>query len=155
MFSTSILDKICFETFFGELNVELSLNVNSYMQIEIFHSTNIIEPHYTLVDISLTNCSVEPTNSNLLSLYFDSSRSKDGGVVGCLLIDLHGNQTRLSCHLESKFSNNMSYYEALVKGLSKSFNMSARCIEVFHVSQVVIKQVRNSIGCNSYHLKKY
>ena len=92
MFSTSIIGNFCFETFFGELNVELSPNVNSYKQSELLHSTQIIEPHYTLVDIISTDCSVEPTNPNLWSLYFDYSRSNDGAIVGCLLIDSHGNQ---------------------------------------------------------------
>ena len=49
----------------------------------------------------------------------------------------------------------MGEYEALVQGLKKSINMNAKCIEVFGDSQVVIKHVRNYIGCNSYHLKNY
>ena len=49
----------------------------------------------------------------------------------------------------------MVEYEALVQGLKKSINMNAIYIEVFGDSQVVIKQVRNYIGCNSYHLKNY
>ena len=39
MFSNSILDDFCFETLFGELNVEPSPNMNSYMQSELLHST--------------------------------------------------------------------------------------------------------------------
>jgi hypothetical protein len=139
MFSTSILGNFCFETFFGELNAELSPNAISYTQYELLHSTQIAEPHCTLVDISSTNYSVEPTNPNLWSLYFDISRSKDGVVAGCLLIDPHGNCTRLSCHLESKCSDNMAEYETLVEGLRKTINMNVRCIEVFGDSQVVIK----------------
>ena len=69
---------------------------------ELFHSTQIAERHYTLVDISSTNCSVEPTIPNLWYLYFDSSKSKDDIVVGCLMIDVHGNQMILSSHLEYK-----------------------------------------------------
>ena len=93
MFSTSILDNFCFETFFGELEVELSPHANSCTQFELLHPTQIVEPYCTLVDISSINCNVEPTNPNLCSLYFDSSRSSDGVVVGCLLTDPHGNQT--------------------------------------------------------------
>ena len=33
--------------------------------------------------------------------------------------------------------------------------MNVRCIDVFCDSQAVIKQVKNSIGCNSYDLKNY
>ena len=49
----------------------------------------------------------------------------------------------------------MVEYEALVQGIRKSINMNTRCIKVFGDTQVVIKQVKNSIGCNSYHLKNY
>lgn len=155
MFSTSILSNFCFETFICELNIELSPNTNWFTQYELLHLIKIVEPHYTLVDISSTNYSVEPTNPNLWSLYFDSSGSKDGAVVGYLLMDLHGNQMQLYCHLEYKCSYNMAEYETLVQGLRKSINMNIICIELFGDSQVVIKQVSNSIACNSYHLKNY
>ena len=91
IFSKSSLGNFYFETFVGDLNVELTPDVNLYMQFELIHSTQIVEPHCTLIDISSTDYSVEPTNPDLLSLYFDSSRSKDGAVVACLLIDPHGN----------------------------------------------------------------
>ena len=92
VFYNSILGDFYFETFFVDLNVELSHNENSYMQYELLHSSQIVETHRTLVDIILANYSVEPTSPNLWSLYFDSSRSKDEVVVGCLPIDRHGNQ---------------------------------------------------------------
>ena len=59
MFSKSILGNFCFKTFFGELDVQNSPITNSYMQYEVLHCTQIAEPHYTLIDISSTNCSVE------------------------------------------------------------------------------------------------
>ena len=49
----------------------------------------------------------------------------------------------------------MVEYEGLVQVLIKSINMNAICIELFDDSKEVIKQVRNSISCNSYHLKNY
>ena len=91
MFSKSILGNLCFKTFFGDLDVELSPITNSYTKFELLHCTHIAKPHCTLVDISSTNSSVEPTNPNLWYLYSESSRSKDGAVVGCLLIDPQGN----------------------------------------------------------------
>jgi hypothetical protein len=39
MFSNSFLDDFYFETFFGELNVELSPSANSYVQSKLLHST--------------------------------------------------------------------------------------------------------------------
>ena len=123
------------------------------MQYKLLHSSQISNPHCTLVDISSTNCSVEPTNQNLWSLYFVSSNRKDGALAGCKLIDLCGNHTQLSCHLESKCLENIAKYEALRQGLRKSIDFNVKCIEVFGDSKVVLKQVRNSIECNSYHLK--
>ena len=49
----------------------------------------------------------------------------------------------------------MAEYEALFQGLRKSINMNVKCLEVFGDSQIAIKQVRNSIGCNSHPLKNY
>ena len=95
------------------------------------NSSEIVELHFTLVDISSTNCSIEPTNPNLWSLYFDSSKSNNGAVFGYPLIDMHGNWTQLSFHLESKCLDSMSEYKVLVQGLKKSINMNVRCIEVF------------------------
>ena len=116
---------------------------------------NSFTRHRLLSLISSTKCRVKPTNSNLWSLYFDNSKSKYGIVVGCLLIDLHGNRTWLSCQLESKCSDNMVDYEALLQGLRKSIDLNVKCIEVFGDFEEVIKQVRNFIGCNSYHLEIY
>jgi len=38
---------------------------------------------------------------------------------------------RLSCHLESKFLENMVEYEALVQGLKKCIDMNVKCLDVF------------------------
>ena len=61
----------------------------------------------------------------------------------------------LACHLEFDCTNNVVEYEALVQGLRKSLDLQVKCIEVFSDSQVVIRQVRNSIHCTSNHLKNY
>lgn len=45
MFSNSILGNFCFETFFRELEAELSPYANSNKQSEILHTTQIDEPH--------------------------------------------------------------------------------------------------------------
>lgn len=139
MFSIPIPNDFGFETFFGELNVELSRNANSYTQSKLLHLTHIAKPHCTLVDISPTNYSIEPTNPNLWSMYFDRSKSKYGVVVGCLLIDPHGNQTIVSYLTESKCLDNMVEYEDLLQCLRKSIDLNIKCIEVFGDFEVVIK----------------
>ena len=45
MFSISVVGNFSFDTFFGELEVELSLFVNSNEQYELLHTTQIIDPH--------------------------------------------------------------------------------------------------------------
>ena len=92
MFSKSILGNFFFYTFFSELDVEFS-PIISYMNSKLFPCTQVVEPHYILVNASSTNCNIELTYFTLWSLYFDNSRNKDGAIVGCLMIDLHGNQT--------------------------------------------------------------
>ena len=44
MFPNSILGNFCFETFFGELEVELSPYTDSNEQFQLFHITKIVEP---------------------------------------------------------------------------------------------------------------
>ena len=50
MFSNSIMENFFFDTFFGELEVELSPLANSYMQFELLHKNQIVEHNYTIVD---------------------------------------------------------------------------------------------------------
>ena len=99
MFSKSILDKLFFDTLFGELEVDLSFFVDSNTQSELFHSTQIAELNCTLVDSSSTNLYIELTSPNLWTVYFDCSRNKDRANASCRLIDPHGNRSMLACHL--------------------------------------------------------
>ena len=170
MFSRSILGDFFFETFFGELEVERSPLENSYKQFELLHSNQIGKLYYTLencsndasidsshctlVNSSLANHCTQLTNHNLWTLYFDISKNTKGDV-GCLLVDMYGIRTYFAYHLESKCTNNDVEYEDLIQGLEKAIDLNVKCIEVFGGSLVVIKQVRNSMFCTSYHLKIY
>ena len=103
MFSRSILDNFLFETFFGELEAELSPLVDSYKQSELLHSNHISKLNCTLVDHSndasidsssctllnsgFTNPCTKIANHNLWTLYFYVSKNTHGVDVGCLLID--------------------------------------------------------------------
>ena len=98
MFSRSILGNLCFDTFFEELEVELSPLTNSNKQYELLHSNQIVELNYTLVyysndasigsshcilvNSSLTNHRTQLTNHNLWTLYFDNSNNTQGVDVG-------------------------------------------------------------------------
>ena len=61
----------------------------------------------------------------------------------------------IACHLEFECTNNVAEYEALLQGLRKALDLNIKCIEVFGDSQIVTRQVRNSINCTSNHLKNY
>ena len=88
-------------------------------------------------------------------MYFDISKNPQGVDVGCLLIDLHGNRTMITCHLEFECTNNVAEYEALVQGLKKALDLQVKCIEVFGDSQIGAREVRNLINCTYNHLKNY
>lgn len=136
IFSRSNLGNFCFDTFFEELEYELSHIVNSDKQFELLHSNQIIKLNCTLVDhsndasigsssckllnYSFTNPCTQLNNHNLWTLYFDVSRNTHGVDVGYLLIDPCGIRTLFSCHLESKCTNNDAKYEALIQGLMKA-----------------------------------
>ena len=130
MFSRSILGNFYFDTFFEELEVELSHTANLDKKSKILHSNKISKGNYTLVDLnndasigssscilvnsSFTNHCTQLTNHNLWTLYFDVSQNTHGVDVGCLLIDPCGIQTYSSYHLESKWTNNDAKYESLI-----------------------------------------
>ena len=101
MFSNSILGSFCFDTFFGEMEVELSPFANSNQKYELLHTTQIVEPLYNIVEdctkvvtnnctylvSSSTNFSLELIDPNVWNLYFDGPRNKEGVGASCLLID--------------------------------------------------------------------
>lgn len=62
---------------------------------------------------------------------------------------------KLSCSLEFQCTKNVVEYEALVQGLEKAIDMNTKCLEVVGDSQIVVRQVRNSIHCIPHHLKNY
>ena len=82
--SRSILGNLCFDTFFEELEVELSPCTNLDKQFELLHSNHISKLNCTLVDhsndasigsstllnSSFTNHCSQLTNCNVWTLYF-------------------------------------------------------------------------------------
>jgi hypothetical protein len=133
MFSDLILGNFCFNTFFGELEVELSPLADSNKKSKRLHSTQIVEHNCTIVDAStstevdfsdcrdvisgLSNFCVELIDPDIWNLYFDGSKNKEGVGVGYLLIDPYKNKTMLACLLEFDCMNNVAEHEALIQGL--------------------------------------
>ena len=106
MFSRSNLGNFCFDTFFEELEYELSHTTNLDKQSELLHSNQIAKLNCTLVDhindasigyhsctllnSSFINPCTQLTNHNLWTLYFDISRNTEGVDDGFLLVDPYG-----------------------------------------------------------------
>jgi hypothetical protein len=142
MFTRYILGNFSFDTFFEELEDELSHTANSNKKFELLHSNQIVELSCTLVDhsndasigsssstlvnSSFTNHCTQLTNHNLWTLYPDISRNAQGLDAGYLLIDPCGIQTYFSCHLEYKCTNNDSKYEDLIRGLRKTIDLNIK-----------------------------
>lgn len=165
MFSRPILGNFSSDTFFEELEDELSHSMNPDKQSELLHSNEIVKLDCTFIDLSndasigssscilvKSNHCTQNTNHNLWTMYFDISSGVD---VGYLLIDPCGIRTYFSYHLESKCTNNGAKYEALIQGLRKVINLKVKSIEVFGDSRLVIKQVRNFMFNTFYHLNNY
>jgi ribonuclease HI len=93
--------------------------------------------------------------SQIWTIYFDGSKSQEGSGAGCILIDPKGKRYFLSYRLESECTNNIIEYEALVQGLKKAIDLNVKELKVFGDSEIIIRQVRNTIHCNSPHLKNY
>jgi ribonuclease HI len=66
-----------------------------------------------------------------------------------------GRRYFLSWRLEFECTNNTTEYEALVQGLKKAIDLSVEELKVFGDSKIIVRQVRNTIQCNSPHLKNY
>jgi len=133
-------------TFFGNFMVETSIVTNPEQQSELVTCTQ---------STILPNVSNMDDESHIWSLYFDGSKSKEGVGVGCVLIDPIGNKKLITFRLEFECTNNTVEYEALLQGLKKEVDMNVQNIMVFGDSEIVVRQVRNSIHCLSPHLKSY
>jgi ribonuclease HI len=134
------------DTFFGNFMAEASAITNPEQQSEI---VAYVQP------TASTQRSHAPDKNQIWSLYFDGSKSKEGAGAGCVIIDPAGNKTLIACRLEFECTNNTAEYEALLQGLRKALDMNIQNLTVFGDSEIVVRQVRDSIHCLSPHLKSY
>jgi ribonuclease HI len=133
-------------TFFGNFMAETSTITNPKQQSELMTCTQ---------STTLPNMSHTVDETHIWSLYLDGSKSKEGAGAGCELIDSAGNKTLIACRLEFECTNNTTEYEALLQGLKKALDLKIKNLLVFNDSEIVLKQVRNSIHCLTPHLKSY
>jgi ribonuclease HI len=66
-----------------------------------------------------------------------------------VLIDPSGDQVKYMVHLEFKATNNMAEYEALIFNLSVALSLGIQQLLVKGDSQLIIKQVRESVAATS------
>jgi ribonuclease HI len=144
--STNSLEMQGMNTFFGNFMTETSPITDPEQQSELMTCTQ---------SSALPNVPNTVDEAQIWSLYFDGSKSKEGAGAGCVLIDPAGNKTFIACRLEFECTNNTVEYEALLQGLKKALDMDVRNLIVFGDSEIVVRQVRNSIHCLSPHLKSY
>ena len=93
--------------------------------------------------------------SSIWTLYFDGAKSKEGAGAGCLLVDPQGNKTSIACRMEFNCTNITVEYEALIQGLKKAIDLGIKELIVHDDSEIIVRQVRNSIHCLSEHLQSY
>jgi ribonuclease HI len=88
-------------------------------------------------------------------MYFDGSKSQEGSGTRCILIEPKGKQNFLSFRSEFKCTNNNVEYEPLVQGLKKAIDLNIKELNFFGDSEILVRQVKNTIHCNSPHLRNY
>ena len=70
-------------------------------------------------------------------------------------MDPQGNKTCIACRMEFSCTNNTVEYEALIQGLKKAIDLGIKELIVYGDSEIIVRQVRNSIHCISEHLQSY
>ena len=66
-----------------------------------------------------------------------------------------GDKTMLTRRLEFECTNNTAEYKALIQGLYKEIRLNVKYLHIFGDSEILIRQVHNTIHCLSGHLKHY
>ena len=139
--------------FFSENKQQLEIrNVTSISPDSLFKE--IIKDVDNLNIVNIIEIKVV-VNISTWTLYFDGAKSKEGVGAGCLLVDPQGNRTCIACRMEFNCTNNTVEYEALIQGLKKSIDLDIKELIAYGDSEIIVRQVRNSIHCLSEHLQSY
>ena len=133
LFTDTIMGNYTADSFFGNLEAEISEIPDSNQQSKICHFTQV-PPEIPVPDTSHLDL-----NNDLCSLYFDGSKSKEGAGAGCLLIDPYGKRYFIACRLEFDCTNNITEYEALIQGLKKAIDLGAKALVVLGDSEIIVR----------------
>ena len=110
LFTDTIMGNYMVDSFFGNLEAEISSVQDSEQQSKVFHFTQVLD------EILVPNTAHLDLNNGLWTPYFDGSKSKEGDGAGCLLIDPDEKRYFVACRLEFECTNNIDEYESLFKG---------------------------------------
>ena len=147
LFADTIMGNYMADSFFGNLEAEISEIPDSNQQSEICHFSQ------APAEIPIPDTPHLDLNDGCWSLYFDGSKSKEGAGAGCLPIDPYEKRYFIACRLEFDCTNNIAEYEALIQGLKKAIDLEAKALVVLGDSEIIVRQVRNTIHCIAGHLR--
>ncbi|MDO5304887.1 MAG: reverse transcriptase-like protein, partial [bacterium] len=148
----NILGNYGIDTYFGNFQAEKSAFSDLEQQSKILSCSHMITPEEEIIPEKIVDNSV---NTDFWFLYFDGSKCQEGAGAGCILVDPSGNKMFISCRLEFECTNNVAEYEALLQGLKKAIDLNVKFLHVFGDSEIVVRQVNNTIHCVSPHLQAY
>jgi hypothetical protein len=150
---TQIVEPHCNIVYKTNTNPDVHPNIVSRDKLEVY--TNFTNPNNLENKTKFESITKPKGDPNMWTLFFDGSKSLEGVGVGCILKDPNGKNNLIACRLEFQCTNNTVEYEALLQGLKREVDMKERKIKVFGDSEIVIRQVRNTIHFLSSHLKHY
>ena len=144
MFINSLLGNYCVDTWFGDFQADSGSSV-----LELIFCTH--QPALRDDD----KREDKAMEIEFWTLHFDGYKTKCGVGIGCVLQDPKKYKTLIAFRLEFECTNNVAEYEALLQGLKKAIDLGVKNLKVFGDSEIIVKQVRNSIHCISNRLVLY
>lgn len=104
-------------SFFKSFVFETYPFTSTKKQFELMYVKKLVITNKKLLDFN-----DDPKNA-LQSLYVDGSKSKEGTIAGCFLLDSKGNKIFIACTLEFECTNNITEYEAPFEGLKNDIEL--------------------------------
>jgi ribonuclease HI len=98
------------------------------------------------------NTNVATLSVRAWAMYFDRSACEDGCGVGILLVSPRGVMYSFSIRLLAPYTNNLTEYEAVHRGVELLLEAGAEVVEVFGNSKMVISQLTKEYRCESESL---
>jgi hypothetical protein len=101
------------------------------------------------------NTNIATLSVRVWAMYFDGSACEDGCGIGILLVSPRGVMYSFSIRLPAPCTNNLAEYEAVHRGRELLVEASAKAVEVFGDSKLVISQLMEEYRCESESCSYY